>query len=148
MPSSPTACGCMIPKPDYNEKYAVFATRYGSVTLVLSRREEQAVILPGVAHFLEHKLFEGEEAACLGLRRPRRIGQCLYHLWADQLSVFHYRQLLSVPGDTGGFCANPTLPKDCCQGAGDYCPEIRCMRTTPMLKFTTISCRHCIISTR
>ena len=55
----------MIPKPDYNEKYAVFATRYGSIdTSFIPPGEEQAVITPpGVAHFLEHKLFEGEESS-------------------------------------------------------------------------------------
>ncbi|HHV93201.1 MAG TPA: insulinase family protein [Firmicutes bacterium] len=52
----------VMPKPDYNEKYAVFATRYGSIdTTFIPPGEEQAVITPpGVAHFLEHKLFEGE----------------------------------------------------------------------------------------
>ncbi len=55
----------VIPKPDYNEKYAVFATRYGSIdTSFIPPGEEQVVITPpGVAHFLEHKLFEGEDGS-------------------------------------------------------------------------------------
>lgn len=53
----------VMPKPDYNEKYAVFAARYGSIdTTFIYPGEEKATITPaGVAHFLEHKLFESRE---------------------------------------------------------------------------------------
>ena len=50
----------VMPKPDYNEKYAVFAAKYGSIdTNFIYPGEEKATLTPaGVAHFLEHKLFE------------------------------------------------------------------------------------------
>lgn len=51
----------VMPKPDYNEKYAVFATRYGSIdTSFVAPGQGTVTTTPaGVAHFLEHKLFEG-----------------------------------------------------------------------------------------
>ncbi len=53
----------VMPKPNYNEKYAVFATRYGSIdTSFIVPGQKNAITTPaGVAHFLEHKLFEGPE---------------------------------------------------------------------------------------
>ncbi|NMB25654.1 MAG: insulinase family protein [Firmicutes bacterium] len=51
----------VMPKLDYNEKYAVFATRYGSIdTSFVTPGQGTVTTTPaGVAHFLEHKLFEG-----------------------------------------------------------------------------------------
>jgi predicted Zn-dependent peptidase len=53
----------VLPRHEYHQKYAVFATRYGSIdTAFVLRGQEQATLTPaGVAHFLEHKLFEGRE---------------------------------------------------------------------------------------
>ncbi len=49
---------CVVPKPGYNSFYAVFATNYGGAhrnfTLDNRRMETPA----GVAHFLEHKMFD------------------------------------------------------------------------------------------
>lgn len=52
-----------MPKPGYNEKYAVFATRYGSVDscFIVPGEKEVTEVPAGVAHFLEHKLFEKKE---------------------------------------------------------------------------------------
>ncbi len=50
-------------KPDYSGAFAMFGTRYGSVdTCFRLKGEENYISVPeGIAHFLEHKLFESEE---------------------------------------------------------------------------------------
>ncbi|WP_312113421.1 EF-P 5-aminopentanol modification-associated protein YfmH [Brevibacillus reuszeri] len=50
----------MIPKPDVSESYAIFTTNYGSndITFVPAGKTEKITVPPGVAHFLEHKLFD------------------------------------------------------------------------------------------
>ena len=50
-------------KPGYQKKYAVFATNYGSLDSEFEVDGRGAVRVPaGIAHFLEHKLFEEEES--------------------------------------------------------------------------------------
>ncbi len=53
----------ILPKPGYSQQFAIYATRYGSIDsqfVPLGQRE--AITVPdGIAHFLEHKLFEEEE---------------------------------------------------------------------------------------
>lgn len=52
----------VLPKRGYNKKYATFATKYGSIDNVFRTPEAGTVEVPdGIAHFLEHKLFEQEE---------------------------------------------------------------------------------------
>lgn len=49
-------------KPDFKVNYAVFGTHYGSVDTEFSLGDEPMITVPeGIAHFLEHKLFEGED---------------------------------------------------------------------------------------
>jgi len=52
----------VLPRPGYQKKYAIFSTRFGSIDNQFRVEPEQEItILPdGVAHFLEHKLFEDE----------------------------------------------------------------------------------------
>lgn len=52
----------VMPKPGFHKKYAVFATRYGSIDNRFRRGgESQVIAVPdGIAHFLEHQLFEDE----------------------------------------------------------------------------------------
>ena len=51
------------PKPGYRSSYAVFAARYGSIdTVFRADGEDQDTAVPaGIAHYLEHKLFESED---------------------------------------------------------------------------------------
>ncbi len=53
----------LYPKEDASTVYAIFGTRYGSVDNCFRRGdEEKAETVPeGIAHFLEHKLFESED---------------------------------------------------------------------------------------
>ena len=50
----------VIPKPGFTKKYAVIGTKFGSVNnTFVPLGENEAVTVPdGVAHFLEHKMFE------------------------------------------------------------------------------------------
>lgn len=53
-----------MPKKDYTRKYAVFSTDYGSIdNFFVPLGEDELIEVPeGIAHFLEHKLFEDEES--------------------------------------------------------------------------------------
>src|SRR5690606_17846313 len=50
----------VMPKPGFHKKYAVFSTRYGSVDNRFRRpdRDEVIQVPDGIAHFLEHQLFQ------------------------------------------------------------------------------------------
>lgn len=49
--------------PDFHSAYALFGTKYGSVNTMFRLNGEQdfAQVPEGIAHFLEHKLFENED---------------------------------------------------------------------------------------
>ena len=52
----------LCPKPGYRSSYAVFATRYGSLDTTCRDAQGKVVPVPeGIAHYLEHKLFENED---------------------------------------------------------------------------------------
>lgn len=54
---------CMYPMKGFSTAYAIFGTRYGSVDTTFRTDEDKDFITvpEGIAHYLEHKLFEGEE---------------------------------------------------------------------------------------
>lgn len=53
----------VLPKEGFNKAYAVFTTKYGSIDnqFVPLGKEEMVRVPDGIAHFLEHKLFEKED---------------------------------------------------------------------------------------
>ena len=53
----------LIPKIGFNKTYATFTTKYGSIDnhFVPLGKEEGVHVPDGIAHFLEHKLFEKED---------------------------------------------------------------------------------------
>jgi predicted Zn-dependent peptidase len=53
----------ILPKKGFNKTYATFTTKYGSVdnTFVPHHKNEFITVPDGIAHFLEHKLFEKED---------------------------------------------------------------------------------------
>lgn len=66
----------VIPKSDYNSAYAVFGTRYGSIDNCFGVNGGALVHVPdGIAHYLEHKLFESEE--CGAFERFAATGACV-----------------------------------------------------------------------
>ena len=49
------------PQAEASSVYALFATHYGSVNNTLTTPDGGTEVVPeGIAHYLEHKLFEGE----------------------------------------------------------------------------------------
>lgn len=53
----------LLPKRELTKTYAIFATNYGSIdqSFVPLGKNEQITVPEGIAHFLEHKLFEKED---------------------------------------------------------------------------------------
>ena len=53
----------VMPKEKYNSAYALFGTNYGSIDTKFKRsdKDKWTVVPEGIAHFLEHKLFESED---------------------------------------------------------------------------------------
>ncbi|MCQ2513479.1 MAG: insulinase family protein [Ruminococcus sp.] len=52
----------VYPKEGYNSAYAIFGTKYGSINTSFSLDGGNKITVPdGIAHYLEHKLFECEE---------------------------------------------------------------------------------------
>ena len=57
----------IIPKENFNKKYIIFGTKFGSIdnTFINPETNKRTAVPDGVAHFLEHKMFEqknGEDA--------------------------------------------------------------------------------------
>lgn len=57
----------VIPKKGYSKKYATFATNYGSInnTFTIPGQKEPIRVPDGIAHFLEHKLFEQKDGSVM-----------------------------------------------------------------------------------
>jgi len=52
----------IMEKPQHSSSYAIFGTKYGSIDTKFSKNGEEFITVPeGIAHYLEHKLFEGED---------------------------------------------------------------------------------------
>ena len=64
------------PKPGYKSAYAVFAAKYGSIDTAFTSRvdgkETSTEVPAGIAHYLEHKLFENED--CDAFERYAQTG--------------------------------------------------------------------------
>lgn len=58
----------LMPRPEMEKTYAVFTTNYGSIdrTFVPIGQSEMITVPDGIAHFLEHKLFEKEDGDVFG----------------------------------------------------------------------------------
>lgn len=55
----------IIPKPGYQKRYAFFATRYGGMDMKFKWGENWYNTPAGIAHYLEHKMFDTEEGNAL-----------------------------------------------------------------------------------
>ncbi|MBE6734732.1 MAG: insulinase family protein [Ruminococcaceae bacterium] len=58
---------CVWPKEGYNSTYAVFGTPFGSIYNHFTAGDKEIKVPDGIAHFLEHKLFESEEGDAFSL---------------------------------------------------------------------------------
>ncbi len=57
----------LLPNSEFSKSYAVYATHYGSVNAFYKTGGEFAEMPDGMAHFLEHKLFENPEGDAFSL---------------------------------------------------------------------------------
>ncbi|MBQ9900970.1 MAG: insulinase family protein [Clostridia bacterium] len=65
----------ICPKPELKSSYAVFGTKYGSIDNDFSIDGGEFLRVPdGLAHYLEHKLFENED--CEAFEKYSKIGAC------------------------------------------------------------------------
>lgn len=57
----------VIPKKGYSKKFATFATHYGSINnqFIVPGDNEITTVPDGIAHFLEHKLFEQKDGSVM-----------------------------------------------------------------------------------
>lgn len=51
----------IAPKKGYSSQYAIFGTKYGSIDNTFMVDGEKLTVPHGIAHYLEHKLFESED---------------------------------------------------------------------------------------
>jgi predicted Zn-dependent peptidase len=51
----------IVPKAGYSSQYAIFGTKYGSIDNRFNSVQGEVNVPEGIAHFLEHKLFESED---------------------------------------------------------------------------------------
>lgn len=65
----------ICPKPEHHSSYAVFGAKYGSIDNDFSVDGGEFTRVPdGIAHYLEHKLFENED--CGAFERFAKTGAC------------------------------------------------------------------------
>lgn len=57
----------VVPKKGYSKKYATFSTQYGSVDneFIIPGEKTKTRVPDGIAHFLEHKLFEQKDGSVM-----------------------------------------------------------------------------------
>ena len=94
-----------VKKPGYNKKTAMFGTNYGSIDNVFKVQgsDKEIVVPDGIAHFLEHKLFEQEDGNMLD--KFSKLGaspnaftsfnQTVYYFSCADLFEENFRMLLS-----------------------------------------------------
>lgn len=60
---------CLYPMPKYSSAFAIFGTKYGSVdTTFKTAADPDYITVPeGIAHYLEHKLYENDECSAFEL---------------------------------------------------------------------------------
>lgn len=59
----------ILPKPGFSKQYATFTTKYGSIDnrFIPVGKSEYVTVPDGIAHFLEHKMFEMEDGDAFDL---------------------------------------------------------------------------------
>jgi len=84
----------LVRKPGYNKKTALFATDYGSIDNVFKKGDGKVMHVPdGIAHFLEHKLFEGRRQHAGQVLQDGILTQRLYILQPDGVLFYMHRSV-------------------------------------------------------
>ena len=81
----------LVQKPGYNKKTAMFGTNYGSIDSVFKvQGSDKEIRVPdGIAHFLEHKLFEQEDGENM-LEKFSKLGSSPNAFTSFNQTVFYF----------------------------------------------------------
>ena len=83
---------CYLPKEGFSKTFAILATDFGSVDASFTFEGKRYDTPAGVAHFLEHKMFEDEDGNALQKIRPHRCkSECVHKPHHDGVSLFLHR---------------------------------------------------------
>lgn len=91
---------------------AMFGTKYGSINTQFKTAADKdyCTVPEGIAHFLEHKLFENEDCDVFDLyAKTGRKRQCVHLFRQDLLFLQLLRQLQGIPEDPAFLCPVPVL---------------------------------------
>jgi len=78
----------VIPKPGFHKKYAFFATDYGGVDRRFKLSDSWIDTPAGVAHFLEHKMFDTEDGNALELLSANGASPNAYT--STDITAYHF----------------------------------------------------------
>ena len=68
----------VVHKPGYTRKYAMFATRYGGMDLRFQQDGAWQDTPAGIAHYLEHKMFDTADGNASGYDKETAFFDCIY----------------------------------------------------------------------
>ena len=78
----------VIPKPGYRKTFAVFATNYGGADRRFTLAGEDRITPAGVAHYLEHKMFDTPEGDAL--MRLNATGADPNAFTSESMTAYHF----------------------------------------------------------
>jgi len=79
---------CWIPKEGFSKTFAILATQYGSVDQSFSLDGKRYDTPAGVAHFLEHKMFEEQDGNAL--QKFSKIGSSPNAFTSQVMTAYHF----------------------------------------------------------
>ncbi len=98
----------LYPMKGYSTAYALFATKYGSVDTTFKTNEDpDFVTVPeGIAHYLEHKLFENDECDAFDLYAKTGANANAYTSFdKDSISVQLFTEIRGESAYIARLCA-------------------------------------------
>lgn len=81
-------CVCFFPKRGFQKKYAMYSVNFGSVDSVFSIDGKVYNTPAGVAHFLEHKVFEQEDTNAL--QKFAEFGASPNAFTSETMTAYHF----------------------------------------------------------
>ena len=85
---------CVVPKPEHAKKYAFFATRYGGMDTRFCLDGKWLDTPAGIAHYLEHKMFDTKEGNALQLMDVVGVDDTMLDDIHDRDSALRLHQLV------------------------------------------------------
>lgn len=77
-----------IPKPDFQKTFAMLATQFGSIDCRFTMDGKEYDVTPGVAHFLEHKMFEEKDGNAL--QKFTQLGAQPNAFTSHTMTAYHF----------------------------------------------------------